>query len=294
MREETFVFNLHPQALFFLPSKFKESSGVQFINVVKEKAVDLVSENATVLLTAGGVVGTVATAVLTGRATFKAAEIIRNEELKAVHEEGPVEDTLVQDTMGLSNGQKVKLVWPLYVLPVAAGTATVTAIVFSHRMSAQKAAALAAAYGMSQKHFEEYREKVAEKLTGPKKQTIDDELAQERVKRTSGSGNIVVVEGEVLCFDEPTGRYFTSTMENIKQAVNTTNAEILHHDHASASFFYEELGLPATTWTDEVGWNTDNLLDLKYSTVMDADDRRPCISIDFKVLPRVDYVPKHY
>ena len=65
------------------------------------------------------------------------------------------------------------------------------------------------------------------------------------------------------------------------------------HDHANATFFYDELGLPGTTWTDEVGWNTDHLLDLKYSTVI-SPDGRPCISIDFKVLPKSDYVPKHY
>jgi hypothetical protein len=118
-------------------------------------------------------------------------------------------------------------------------------------------------------------------------------LAQERVSKAPGSSQIVVVEGEVLCFDEPTGRYFRSTMDTINKAVNSTNAEILHHDHASASYFYEELGLPATTWTDEVGWNTDQLLELKFSTVL-AEDNKPCISIDFKTLPKLEYVPRHY
>ena len=37
----------------------------------------LLNENSTTILTAAGVVGTVGTAVLTGRATFKAAELIR-------------------------------------------------------------------------------------------------------------------------------------------------------------------------------------------------------------------------
>lgn len=265
---------------------------MQLFTEVKRKAVHLVSENATTLLTAGGVVGTVATAVLTGRATFKAAEIIREEELKAIHPEGTT-DVLNEGTMGLSNLQRAKLVWPLYIPPVLMGSATVASTIMANRMSAQKAAALAAAYGMSQKHLEEYREKIAEKLTGPKRQQIDDELAQERVNRTKGHENIVVVEGEVLCFDQPTGRYFRSTMENINRAVNTTNAEILHHDFASASFFYEELDLPATTWTDEVGWNTDQLLDLTISTVLDPNNR-PCIAIDFKTLPKPEYIPKHY
>ena len=265
---------------------------MQFLTDVKQKATGLLAENATTLLTAGGVVGTVATAILTGRATFKAAEIIRDEELKLVHDEGTT-NSIVEGTMGLSNKKRAMLVWPLYLPPVLTGTATIASIIMANRMSAQKAAALAAAYGLAEHNLSEYKEKVAEKLTGPKKQAIDDEIAQDRVNRTTGHENIVVVEGEVLCFDEPTGRYFRSTMENIKTAVNTTNAEIIHHDHANASFFYEELELPSTTWTDEVGWNTDQLLDLKYSTVL-TPDGKPCIAIDFKVLPKSDYVPKHY
>jgi len=265
---------------------------VQFLTDVKQKAVVLLEENATTLLTAGGVVGTVATAILTGRATFKAAEIIRQEELKLVHDEGTT-NSIAEGTMGLSNWKRTKLVWPLYIPPVMTGGATIGSIIMANRMSAQKAAALAAAYGLAERNLSEYKEKVSEKLTGPKKQQVDDEIAQDRVNRTPGHENIIVIEGEVLCFDEPTGRYFRSNMENIKSAVNATNAEILHHDQANASFFYDELGLPATTWTDEVGWNTDQLLDLKYSTVL-TPDGKPCLAIDFKVLPKADYVPKHY
>lgn len=267
---------------------------MQFLNEVQQKAGEFAKENATVLLTAGGVVGTVATAVLAGRAGFKAAEIIRDKELEHIHSE-PVDGVIDSNnsTMGLSTTKKIKLVWPHFVPPVITGTATITAIVMSHRMSSAKIAGLAAAYGLAERNFSEYKEKVAEKLTGPKQTQIDDEIAQDRVNRTKGYENIVVVEGEVLCFDEPTGRYFRSSMENIKQAVNTVNAEILNHEYATATMFYEEIGLPATTWTDEVGWNREHLMDLKYSTVL-SPDNRPCIAIDFTVLPKLDYVPKHY
>lgn len=267
---------------------------MQFLNVAKRKVAEFASENATVLLTAGGVVGTVATAVLTGRAGFKAAELIRNEELKHVHPEG-VTDVIDGEnaTMGLSKTQKVMLVWPQFIPPVLTGSATITAIIFSHRMSAQKAAALAAAYGLAERNLSEYKEKVAEKLTGPKQQQVVDEIAQDRVNRTGGYENIVMVEGEVLCLDEPSGRYFRSTMENIKSAVNATNAEILHHDHANATFFYDELGMTGTAWSDEVGWNADQLLEIKYTTAL-SPDGRPCIAIDYKTGPKADYIPKHY
>lgn len=259
---------------------------MQFLNDVKQKAVVLLEENATTLLTAGGVVGTVATAILTGRATFKAAEIIRQKEVEHIVE-------VDGHTMGLNNWDRAKLVWPLYIPPVVTGTATIGSVIMANRMSAQKAAALAAAYGLAERNLSEYKDKVTEKLTGPKKQQLDDELAQDRVNNTPGHSQIVVIEGTVLCFDQPTGRYFRSTMENINRAVNTTNSEILNHDYATATFFYEELEMPATTWTDEVGWNRDRLLELSFSTVL-TPDQKPCLAIDFKVLPTLDYVPKHF
>lgn len=261
---------------------------MQFITDVKQRAAELVAENASTLLTAGGVVGTVATAVLTGRASFKAADIILEEKMRMLAIQDPS-----QDPPEIPVIQKVKLVWPQFLPPVLTGSATVVSIVMANRVSAQKAAALAAAYGLAERNLSEYKDKVSEKLTGPKKQQVDDEIAQDRVNRTPGHDTIVIADGEILCFDEPTGRYFRSTMDKIKNAVNTTNAEILHHEYANATFFYEELDLPGTTWTDEVGWNHDTLLDLKYSTVLTPDDK-PCISIDFKVLPKSDYVPKHY
>jgi hypothetical protein len=268
---------------------------MQIITDVRQRTQQLLQENSTTLLTAAGVVGTVATAVLAGRASFKAADIIREEELKHVYPEGTTDVIGEGDekTFGMHRKDKLLMVWPLFIPPVITGGATIGSIVLANRMSGQKAAALAAAYGLSQKQFEEYKGKVAEKLGLQKEQKVRDELAQDRVNKTPGSTQIVIVEGEVLCFDEPTGRYFRGTMDSIKRAINSTNAHILHHDHASASHFYEELGLPATTWTDEVGWNTDQLLDLKFSTVL-SEDGKPCIAIDFKTLPKLDYVPRHY
>ena len=265
---------------------------MQFLNDVKQNVTVFAETNAAALLTAGGVVGTVATAVLTGRAGFKAHEILLMKDNEKMMKEMPKAESIDQQ-IGLTKLEKIVIVGPLFIPPVIVGTATIASIIMSNRVSAQKAAALAAAYGLAERNLSEYKEKISEKLTGPKKQAVDDELAQDRVNKTDGYQNIVIVEGEVLCFDEPTARYFRSTMENIKTAVNATNAEILHHEFATAGFFYEEIGLPGTSWTDEIGWNRDQLLELKYSTVM-SPDGRPCIAIDFKVPPKADYIPKHY
>lgn len=263
---------------------------MQIITDVRQRVQQLLQDNATTLLTAGGVVGIVATGVLAWRGGYKSAQVEVQEVIaESLQEDGSKAET----TSDMTFGTKVKIAVPYLIPPVITGGVTIAAIIMANRMNAQQVAALAAAYGLSQKQLEEYKNKVAEKLGIQKEQKVQDELAQDRVNNTPGSNTIIVVEGEVLCFDQPTGRYFRSTMEKINSAVNCTNAEILTADYATASFFYEELELPATTWTDEVGWNRDRLVELSFSTVLSRDDK-PCIAIDFKSLPKLDYIPKYY
>lgn len=256
------------------------------MNVSKHlKTVErLLSENANVLLTAAGVAGTVTTAILTGRATFKAAELIEESETKMIADDNlPIRDTL------LSTKEKVKMVWPLYLPAAGVGTGTIAAIVMANRISSKRAAALAAAYGISEKAFQEYKEKVVEKLGEKKERDMKDEIAQDRVSNNPLTPQVVIAgTGEVLCYDSLTGRYFMSTIETIKRAENRVNYDIIHHMYASLSSFYEEIGLPSTSNSDELGWNTDHYLDVTYSTTLAADGR-PCIVIDFKLAPITNY-----
>jgi hypothetical protein len=261
---------------------------------LQKKVVGLITDNASAILTAGGVVGTVATAVLTGRAAVQATyKLVDERENRISEKRGKNAGSEIVEIEDLTFMEKTRLTGVYFIPPVLTGSVTIGSIVMANRMSAQKAAALAAAYGLSQKQLEEYKDKVAEKLGIKKQQDIQDSLAQDRVNNTPGSTQILVVEGEVLCFDQPTGRYFRSTMEGINRAVNATNAEITRHGYADANFFYEELGLPPTTWTTEVGWNSETLMDVSISTVL-SEDGKPCIAIDFKYLPTPDFIPQHY
>lgn len=244
-----------------------------------------VKNNSPSLLTAVGVTGTVTTAVLTGRASFKAARILEDhvEEQRKLNSE-----PLILDDFTLQS--KLRLVWPLYIPPVGVGGVTIASIVMANRIGSKRAAAMAAAYSISERAFEEYKVKVVERLGEKKEQAVRDEIAQDRVAAQPVITKEVIIAGtgEVLCFDNLTGRYFRSSIEAIKKAQNTVNHDIINHMYASLSQFYEEIGLPPTRYSDEVGWNTNALIDVVFSTTMSTDDQ-PCIVIDFTVGPDPNY-----
>lgn len=272
---------------------------MNFLNAIKEKGGEFVSENSTALLTAGGVVGTVATSLLAGRAGFKLGTTKIEKKIDKLadqlQEKDPEKNPYLRlDEIDIDNKDIIVPAIPQLIPPLLTGSATIFAIIMSHRMSAQKAAALAAAYGLMDKQFGEYKSKVEERLTGQKQTAIKDEMAQNAVDRTPGADKIVIVEGEVLCFDAPSGRYFNSTVERIRQAANTTNAEVLRRGFAPASFFYDELDLPKTDWSGEVGFGPENPLELDISATV-VGGNRPCIVVNFSHPPRAEYSdPKSY
>jgi hypothetical protein len=92
--------------------------------------------------------------------------------------------------------------------------------------------------------------------------------------------------------DMLTGRYFQSTVETIKRAENKINHQLLQHMDASLSEFYDELGLVPTSYSDSVGWNAANMVEVKISTTMSAD-QRPCLAVEFQPHPFSTYSRFH-
>lgn len=142
---------------------------------------------------------------------------------------------------------------------------------------------MAAAYTLSEKAYSEYKEKVVEKLGEKKEKAYRDEVAQRRVDQDPVGKNKVHITGggDVLCYDLYTGRYFQSSMETIKKAVNDVNFQVINNWGATLNDLYAGLGLSRTKIGEEVGWR-DSLLEMDYSTTM-SDDDRPCICLDYKV-----------
>jgi hypothetical protein len=254
-----------------------------------QKTKFLVNENSPTILTGVSVVGTGMTALLTGRASFKAARLIdREAELLSQKKNG---DVLTE--LEMTRWAKIKLVWPLYIPPVAACLTTMTSTIAANRVASSRLAAMVIASGISERALQEYKAKVVEKLGERQNTAIRDEIAQDRVSNNPPGEVVMIASGQVLCYDMLTGRYFNSTVENIKRAENKINFELNHFMNASLSEFYDEIGLPSTAYSDSVGWGRGNLCEVEFSTTMSPDDR-PCVAINFKHPPVADYMRYEY
>jgi hypothetical protein len=255
---------------------------MKYIKHVEKFTVD----NSPTILTALGVVGTIGTAVLTHKAATKAERIIESNKPFDYNNGTPPDDFPVKE--------KVKLVWKLYIPPVVSGTLTIAAIIGANRIGSKRAAAMAAAYTLSEKAYSEYRDKVVEKIGESKEKDLRDDLARDQVRNNPpGESNVVLVgSGEVLCCDLFSGRYFNSSVEELKKAQNDTNFQILHDSYASLTDFYDRIGLPRTDVSEEIGWNQDKMLELEFSTIL-AEDGRPCVAYRFQVHPIRGYNRLH-
>lgn len=256
------------------------------IGAIVKRAQKATSDNAPAILTALGVTGLVTTAVLTGRASFKAAEImaVRHHEL------------VDSEFEPLPFVEKMKVVGPElykhYIPAVGTGALSIACIIASNRVSGRRAAALASAYSISQEGFAEYKKYVHKHLGDKKTEDLNKTIAQERVKNNPPAEIYVVNEGEVLVMDTHSGRYFKSTMETLKKAQNDTNYQIISSDYASLTDFWDRVGLAKTAESDEIGWNTDAKLEVEYGSAI-TEDGKPCITIGFQTIPVRGYWSLH-
>lgn len=257
------------------------------IATLTRRAKQVMSDHSPAILAGAGIAGTVVTAILSGRAGYKAGYQMAQED-----------DTITTSAEDQTKKERYKHVaqrtWKLYMTPAVSGVGTVVAIAAGNKVSTGRTAAMAAAYSITDKAFTDYKAKTVEVLGEKKEQTdIRDKIAQDQVSSTGERGSLVILNsGEVLCYDSFTDRYFNSSMERLKKAQNDTNYQILHNVYVSLSEFYDKIGLPPTSYSDELGWTSDNLLELHFTTVMTPDDR-PALSFNFHVDPVRNYDRVH-
>ena len=239
------------------------------------------SKHSPEILTGMGIAGMITTTVLAVKATPKALDLLAR-----------AEDEKFDNGHGdpLTVIEKVKAAWKPYIPAATTCIFSVACLIGASSVNARRNAALATAYKLSETALTEYKEKVIETIGEKKEKVIRDKINDDKLANNpvSKSEVIVIKNGDTLCYDAISGRYFKSSVDKIDKAVININKLMINEMYASLNDFYDELGLDHTLIGSELGWNIDDKLEVEFGSHI-ADDGNPCIVVNFSVAPRYGY-----
>ena len=239
-----------------------------------------ISINSPLILTGMAVAGLASTVYLAVRAKPFADQ-------KIFDASYDVETDTVKD---LTWQEKLKLTWKEYTPTLISGVVTASCIIGIHSVHSRRAATMMSLYTLTDSAFKEYKSKVVETIGQKKEETIREEIAKDRMTNNPPTDNQVVITGggEQLCYDMYSGRYFKSDIEKIRKAMNDLNQEALQNFYVPLNMFYSSIGLEETRVGDEVGFNSENLMDIKFTSHLN-ERSEPCLAIDFHTQPSREY-----
>lgn len=244
----------------------------------------LLQEKSPVILSGIAIAGVVTTSYLAVTATPKALWILdcKRDEIMGGQTAEEVEFP------AFSLKERIQYAWRPYVPAFISGVATVSAIALAQSINNRRLAALAGLYTISEKALTEYRDKIVDTLGEPKEEKIRTEIAEDHIRKNPPKDESLIMlnDGEQLCYDDLTGRYFKSNINDIKAAQNNANALIISDGFLTLNEFNDFLGLKYVGMGDEVGWSENHMIDIFFSSHLTADGR-PCLSVEHRVRPKL-------
>ena len=250
------------------------------INEAKDKIGKSLVKHMPEILTTVGVIGAIATPVLVYKAKPKVDDILNSDEYKRsfANAETPLKEKTVY----------LEYTWREWAPAFVCGLLTVTAIIGAHVSSSKQKAVVLAAYGATSTALNEYRKHAKEIIKDPKKlKDLDDAVAEKTMEQNPPSKKDIKKSHsteDTLFFDWLTGRYFWSNKNKIDEAVNRTNFEVNNYGWSSLNQFYDFLDLNSVGIGEDIGWNTDQLLEVTYSSRL-TDDMKSAVVMEFRTLP---------
>ena len=242
---------------------------------VVRTAKNAITDNSPAILTGLGVASIFTTAVLAVKATPEALRRIWDAESEHARD--------------ISTFEKVKIVWPLYVPAVATGVTGTVCVIMSNRISSRRLAVAMGALTISENSYREYQEKTKLVAGEKKEQQIREEIAQDHVNQAlQDKGSMVLPPNKHLCVDAFSGRVFFSDYETLRKAQNDVNQMAIHEYGVSLNEFYTRVGLEAIPLGIDLGWSSDDLLELVLTPCL-VENGDPAIHVGFHRDPVIDY-----
>lgn len=224
------------------------------------------------ILTGLGIASLTGAVALAAEAGYKHAEACKDEEL--------------------TKKEIFKRVWKYYI-PSAVGVVSGAICIFgANSITAKRAAALASLYSASEAALQTYKDKVIEKIGEKKEKDIHDAVARKDVEDNLMKQELDKFKpwnNQVLCKEEICGRYFKSSVEEIKAALNSLNHMMLSDNFVTLNDFYYNIGLPNTEAGNMLGWKAEEgLIEPDFTTGL-TEEGEPYLVIGFADKPRLNF-----
>jgi len=234
------------------------------------------------ILTGLGIAGVVTTGILAAKGHLKASRILEwdTDCRRAESSKFEVPDLPLME--------RVKMTWYCYIPAVSVGTTTIICILGSHSVSRSRHAAIASLYTATDAAFRDYKSKVVSRIGERGELAVRDEIVADKIRsQPPVPENIIHTgDGETLCWDSISGRYFYSDIEKIKQTLNRLNDKLLTVGYTPLNDYYTQIGLRRVELGDLVGWSeSTGIIDWRISATI-SEENKPCIAILFQIQPK--------
>lgn len=230
------------------------------------------------IMTGLGIAGMIATTIMAVRATPKACKDIED----AKNDKGEC----------LTKIEVIRVAGKNYIPAAVTGVVSIACLISATSVSVHRNAVLATAYGVTETALREYREKTRDIVGDRKEKEIREAVIQDKLNNSpipDTNGIVITGHGDTLCYDVFGGRYFKSSMEYLKQAVNDLNEQLLQDGYVSLNDFFDLADLDPQKKGDDFGWDSRNgQVRISFGSQL-AWGKVPCLVLDFSVDPRYDY-----
>lgn len=184
--------------------------------------------------------------------------------------------------------ETVKVAWTCYVPTVGMVLLSSACIIGATSAMNKRYAALAGLYGITETAFREYQAKIVETFGASKEEKVRGEIYEKKLLESPQdlAGTLLLGGSDMLCFDVLSGRYFRSTVEELRRIMNNLNKNLLTEMFISQNDLYSEIGLEPLKGGDLLGWDVNKgLIDMTFSAKLTYAGK-PCIVVDYRISPR--------
>lgn len=248
-----------------------------------------IKRNASTILTCLGGVGVVATTITAVKATPKAIRLIEEAEQEKGEE--------------LTKWEKVSITTTTYLPSIGLGIATIACIFGSQILNKRQQAALMSAYALVDQSYKDYQRKLKELYGEEVDQEVREAIAIEKAEDVGVRGSYLGTNCDLaleenngepqVFYDEHSGRYFESTIEQVLTAEYHLNRNYILRGYSYLNEFYEFLGIEETDYGSVLGWapNDDGMYWIDFNhRKLESEEGKDIYIIEMPFEPTYDFL----